>query len=106
MKPADLITRYFNAANACLIDEACGCFAPDAVVEDEGGVHTGRDAIRGWIHETTLKYRPQVELLRWEEAGGAVTVAGRVSGNFPGSPVELDFQFLVDGETISRLSIQ
>lgn len=106
MKPPDIITRYFHAANAGLIDAARDCFSPAAVVEDDGGRHSGSEEIRGWIDETTRKYQPQVEVLRAEEIGGAVVVTGRVSGDFPGSPVELDFQFTLDGETISNLSIQ
>jgi hypothetical protein len=30
---------------------------------------------------------------------------GRVSGNFPGSPVELRYVFTLDGEKIARLEI-
>jgi hypothetical protein len=41
MKPPDIITRYFNAAKASLIDEATLCFSSDARVEDEGHNHTG-----------------------------------------------------------------
>lgn len=106
MLPPEIITRYFNAANAGLIDDASDCFSPDAVVEDEGGVHIGSGAVRAWIHETTEKYQPQVEVLRSEQTGRSVAVTGRVSGDFPGSPVELDYQFTLGDETISKLSIE
>lgn len=105
MKPPDIITRYFNAANAGLIDEATLCFSPDATVEDEGNTHTGSRPIRVWIDSTTRKYRPQTEVLHVGEKDGTMWVTGRVSGNFPGSPVELDYQFTLAGETISHLSI-
>lgn len=105
MKPPDIIARYFNAANAGLIDEASLCFSPDASVVDEGHTHTGSRLIHMWIGSVTKKYHPQVEVLRIGESDGTITVAGRVSGNFPGSPVELDYQFTLEGETISNLSI-
>lgn len=87
IEPPDIVTRYFNAANAGLIDEARDCFSPDAVVEDEGGTHIGSEAVRAWIHETTQKYQPKVEAIRSEQTGSSVAVTGRVSGNLPGSPV-------------------
>ncbi len=76
------------------------------MVEDEGGTHSGHEAIRCWVRETTEKYQPQVEVLWVEEEDGVVGVTGQVSGNFPGSPVELDYQFTLAGGLISHLSIQ
>lgn len=106
MKPPDIITRYFQATNAGLTDEACLCFSTDARVEDEGNTWSGREAIRNWLRETTDNYQPRSEPLHSEDKNGVTEVRARVSGNFPGSPVELDFQFTITGETISNLSIQ
>jgi hypothetical protein len=36
---------------------------------------------------------------------GKTIVAGRVSGDFPGSPVELLYVFTLGGEKIARLEI-
>ena len=96
------ITAYWNAANAGRIDEAAACFAADAVVHDESRVHQDPAAIRGWIEETTRQYQPIVEALGVEEKNGRHLVDARVTGTFPGSPVELHFAFtLRDGQILS-----
>jgi hypothetical protein len=43
--------------------------------------------------------------LAWEEKGDQIVVTGRVSGNFPGSPVDLRFFFELEGDKISSLKI-
>ena len=40
------------------------------------------------------------------ERDGATVVIGRVSGEFPGSPVELQHVFRIDGEQIVSLEIR
>jgi hypothetical protein len=40
------------------------------------------------------------------EREGATVVIGRVSGEFPGSPVELQHVFRIDGEQIVSLEIR
>ena len=39
------------------------------------------------------------------EEGGATVVTTEVSGTFPGSPIELDFRFVLKGERIRELRI-
>ncbi len=43
-----ILDRYFKAQNAHDIDAMVACFAPDAVVRDEGHDIVGTDAIRAW----------------------------------------------------------
>jgi hypothetical protein len=59
MKPVlpDILHRYFAAQNAHDIEAMVACFAPDAVVQDEGKDITGTQAIRAWKIETGAKYR-------------------------------------------------
>jgi hypothetical protein len=99
------ITAYWNAANAGKTGEAAGWFADDATVHDEGRIHQGLPDVRAWIGETAANYKPVVEPLRWEEKEGQVHVAARVSGAFPGSPIELDFLFTLRDGRIKRLEI-
>lgn len=99
------IAAYWTAANAGQAVPAAACFTPDAEVHDEGGTHRGRNEIQAWIEETTRKYQAQVEPLRVQAAGAVWTVAARVSGNFPGSPVELDFTFALADDHIAKLEI-
>jgi SnoaL-like domain len=101
----DVIATYWAAANAGRIEEASACFSRDAAVHDEGQCHQGTSAIRTWIEETTRQYHPIVEPLRSEEKAGRHFVT-RVSGTFPGSPVELDYVFTLRDQQVVNLEIQ
>jgi hypothetical protein len=59
MKPVlpDILDRYFAAQNAHDIEAMVACFAPDAIVRDEGKDIVGTQAIRAWKIETGAKYR-------------------------------------------------
>ena len=103
---AQPIAAYIAAANAQDIDAVTGCFAVSAVVHDEKRDRRGIAAIREWAEEVSAKYRPTVEVLSVAETNGETTVLrGRVSGDFPGSPVELRYVFKAKGEKIERLEI-
>ncbi len=102
----EVVAAYFAAANARESDLAAACFGPDAVVHDEGHEHIGPSAIGAWVEETGQKYEPQSEVLRVEEAEGRTLVTCTVSGNFPGSPVELTYAFVLREDQIVDLSIQ
>jgi ketosteroid isomerase-like protein len=102
----EVLSTYFHAASAGRIDQACACFASDAVVHDEGRDHFGASAIRGWIEETTLKYQPRMEVTRIEESDERILATAIVSGSFPGSPVELRFAFTLRNGKICNLAIQ
>ncbi len=99
------IADYIAGSNAHDANDAALPFADDAVVRDEGRDHRGLAAIRAWKAETVEKYHPIVEVLDAAQANGRTIVKGRVSGNFPGSPVELRYAFTLSGDKIARLEI-
>lgn len=99
------IATYWAEANAGRAASAAACFADDAEVHDEGHTHRGPAAIQTWIEETARKYQPQVEPLRVAETDGRLLVGARVSGGFPGSPVELDFVFTLRAGRIATMTI-
>lgn len=101
-----VVAAYLAAANAGDAVAAAACFAPEAVVRDEGHTHRGRAAIAAWIEETTRKYQPVTEPIRCVTAAGRHDVTGKVSGAFPGSPVELEFEFTVTDGKIVQLEIK
>lgn len=101
-----VILNYIAAANDGRIDDAAACFAQDALVHDENRDHQGFDAIHEWIAETTQEYLPKNEVLSATADGETHAVISKISGNFPGSPVELEFHFVITKGKISRLSIQ
>ena len=99
------VARYIAGANAQDIQAVTACFAEDAVVHDEGRSREGISAIREWAEEVSKRYHPSVEVIRVEAMDGKTVLSGRVSGNFPGSPVELRYVFTLDGGKIARLEI-
>ena len=102
----DNLGRYFAAQNSHDADAMTACFAPEAEVQDEGRTYVGKDAIRGWKVETIAKYGINIEPLTATDQGGTLTVIARVTGNFPGSPADLTYDFVIDGSgLIRRLAI-
>lgn len=99
------VTAYFAAINARDFASAAACFAPDARVHDESRDYVGQGEIRVWIEETTRKYDHHLAPGTITPRDGKNIVTTLVTGNFPGSPVELDFVFTVTGEGISSLEI-
>lgn len=81
------------------------CFAVDGVVRDEHREHRGRDAIAAWNAEVVAQYGFATEARTVETSGARTTVTAKVSGRFPGSPIELRFVFTVAEELIARLEI-
>ncbi len=81
------------------------CFAENAVVTDEGHTYRGRAAIRQWKADASAKYQYTSEPFACERRDGRVVVTSRLTGNFPGSPLDLRFFFVLDGDQIAALEI-
>ncbi len=105
MKTPEIITRYFDAANRFDASGAAECFTADARAHDESHDHVGQDAIRAWVAETSKKYQPKAEVIRAKVSGSKVALAVRISGQFPGSPIELDYDITLRDGKISTLNI-
>jgi SnoaL-like domain len=105
IKLPQAVEGYFATTNKRDLDGMLALFDATAVVKDEGEELRGASAIRQWIRTTTDKYRHTLEVLDAGAAGGVTAVKARVSGNFPGSPVDLLHEFTLAGEKISRLEI-
>src|SRR6266446_2688912 len=60
----------------------------DLVVQAEGRTMKGLAAIQRWKTETKQKYHHTVEPLAAVQKDGKTVVTGRLTGEFPGSPVE------------------
>jgi ketosteroid isomerase-like protein len=99
------LSKYFEAQNAHDLDAMLSVFADHASVRDEGEDITGRAAIRAWIEETTRKYRVTVTPAGVSLADGRTIVTAQVSGTFPGSPIKLNYRFMIVDEKISNLEI-
>ena len=97
---------YFASENAHDVGRLDWCFAADAMVHDEGRTIKGIAAIKAWRSETGEKYPHTVEPLSVTERDGKTVVTAKVSGNFPGSPVNLDHIFELHGDKIVSLEIR
>jgi hypothetical protein len=100
------IALYFAAENGKDPEVLAECFTEHAVVRDEGQTVTGLPAIQQWVMETKTKYRHRMQPLAWVEKDGKAIVTNRLTGDFPGSPIELAFVFTLEGDKIARLEIR
>jgi len=81
------------------------CFTNNAVVKDEGNTYNGLAAIKQWKTDSSQKYTYTSEPFACEEKDGKTIVTSRLTGNFPGSPVDLRYFFGLEGEKIAFLEI-
>ncbi len=100
------VAAYFAAEKAKDADALARCFAEHGAVHDEGGEFTGFTAIREWNAAARLKYHHTVEPLSARERDGQTIVIGRVSGDFPNSPLSLEHVFVLQGDKIATLEIR
>ena len=98
------IAAYF-AADKDDGEAVARCFTEAAVVKDEGRTYRGRAAIRQWKEETSTRYQYTSEPFACEPRDGTVVVTSRLTGTFPGSPVNLRFFFVLEGDAIASLEI-
>lgn len=98
------IAAYF-AADKGDADAVAGCFAEQAVVKDERKTYSGRAAIRQWKADASAKYNYTSEPVDVANKDGKTVVTSRLVGNFPGSPIDLRYFFVIDGDRIASLEI-
>lgn len=102
-KPIALYIEAENSGDSNLCDQ---CFAHTAVVSDENEIHQGLAAIKEWKAETKKKNQHTVDPLSLVEKDGGFVVTNKLTGNFPGSPIELEFVFTLRNDKIVSLEIR
>ena len=105
MKLPTAIAGYFAAdreRDAAAISQH---FIELAVVKDEGELHTGREAIQTWMSRSWKKYGATTEPFAISDQGSATVVTTHVEGDFPGSPVDLRYHFVLEGDLIAKLEV-
>ncbi|QDX25019.1 nuclear transport factor 2 family protein [Sphingomonas suaedae] len=100
-----VIANYFAADRKGEAQATSECFTTDAVVIDEGNRYVGRDAIRQWMANASTQYSYTVEPFDVAQDDGHIVVTSHLVGNFPGSPVDLRYRFVLDGDQITQLVI-
>jgi ketosteroid isomerase-like protein len=106
--PSDLphtVAGFIEASNARDLDGSVACFADDAVVEDEGQTHTGIDQVREWKRETERRFTYTIEPINVEQRDGQAILTATLAGDFPGSPVDLVYEFTIADGAIKALRI-
>lgn len=98
------IATYF-AADKTDSDAVARCFTLDGVVKDEGHTYHGLAEIKRWKAEASTKYAYTSEPFASERQGAMTVVISRLTGNFPGSPVDLRYFFRLEGDKIASLEI-
>jgi hypothetical protein len=98
------IAAFFRAHNTGQTEGFNELFTNDAFVNDEEQDYRG-PAVKGWIDGAIAKYKPIAEPTDIAQAGEGITVTAQVSGNFPGSPAELRYNFTLKNGKIAALVI-
>jgi ketosteroid isomerase-like protein len=100
-----VIDAYFRAIADDDTDALVACFTDDAEVCDEGSVYRGPEEIHAWRDQTRSAYRYTADVVRAERDGDRHVITTRLSGDFPGSPVEVPYHFTLRDGLISELDI-
>ena len=96
------VAAYFESTDPMAVAR---CFTEDAVVADERRRHHGRAEIAAWNAAAVASYGMTTAVRATHTEGARTTVRAEVSGNFPGSPIELQFRFTLADGLIAQLEI-
>ncbi|MDP4076278.1 nuclear transport factor 2 family protein [Acidovorax sp. A1169] len=98
------IAAYFAAEHKP--EALARCFTAQAVMKDEGHTYTGVDAIKAFMAEASAKYSATTVPFALEREDGCQVVQAKVTGNFPGSPIDLSYRFRLERGLIASLEIK
>jgi SnoaL-like domain len=102
----DAVGRYFELAARSDVEGIFALFTDDATLTDEGETRRGSDAIRAWQNGPAARYEYTTTITHSEPLGAdRYRVAVRLEGNFPGGTADLNYDFTVDGNRVSSLTI-
>lgn len=106
MDMPDIVKAYFDADRRNDPDALAAVFSADAVVEDEGARHEGVGAIRDWWVTAKERFHHVAEPIETRGTGDEVSVRATVTGQFPNSPVTLEFSFTIKNDKVVALEIR
>jgi len=93
-----VVAKLTEAQNNFDSAEYANCFNETAVVFDEGKTHNGRKEIESWIDKANKEYHATMKPLEYAAKEAILKV--EVSGNFPGSPIVLNYHLQITDELI------
>lgn len=101
-----VIAAFFHATNTREFAGFLSLFTDAAHVNDEANDYYGPE-IAAWIDRATAEAKPTAEVTAVTHDGGrAYLVTALVSGNFPGSPIPLQYHFILEADKIASLLIK
>lgn len=101
----EVVSAYFDADQANDVDALNHIFSDSAIVEDDGSLYRGIVEIRTWLLVMKEKYQYSLEIIDVSNTDHISTVLTQGSGNFPNSPVKLNFQFTLENDKVVKLRI-
>jgi len=81
------------------------CFTAQAVMKDDGHTYTGANEIEAFMAAASAKYNATSVPFALERIDGFDVVRAKVTGNFPGSPIDLSYRFRLERGLIASLEI-
>lgn len=99
------VADYLHAENGDADAAVAHCFAADAQVRDEDRVHRGHEEIRAWKRDAQARYRYSIEPLSARREGERFHIRVLTTGDFPGSPVQLEYVLSLADGRIAMLEI-
>ncbi|WP_226341176.1 nuclear transport factor 2 family protein [Gemmobacter serpentinus] len=99
------IKAYFDADRDRSPEAVASAFTAGGIVKDKGKTHRGRDAIRDWMAAEEQQYDYTVTPFFIGTENGRTQVTAHAVGNFPGSPIDLRFFFVLEQDKIAELEI-
>lgn len=101
-----VIAAYIQATNDHDTEATLACFAPDAIVTDDGQTMSSTETIKTWIDEVTANYRVTLDVTNVSRQDSKIVVTTLTSGNFDGSPFPFRYTFSIAGNRITRMVIE
>jgi len=99
------IEAYFEADRIRSPDAIAATFTENGIVKDKGLTHRGHDAIRAWMADEAQQYSYTVEPFLITSENDKTLVTAHALGNFPGSPIDLRFFFVLVNDKVAELEI-
>lgn len=100
-----MIASFLEATNTREFAGFLSLFTADGHVNDEADDYH-RAEIAAWIERAAAETKPVVEVVEVPRDGGQRVATADVSGNFPGSPVQLRCFFSLEDDKIATLLIK
>jgi hypothetical protein len=99
------VAGYFAADQSTAKKSAVRYFTETAIVVDEGKTYVGHQAIQSWMEESSTKYSYVVDPFELTTLDRQIVVSAHLTGNFPGSPIDLRYRFEIFDGKIAKLEI-